>query len=173
MKTIIIKAIKKLATVLLTDKKFWKNVLLIVMMVVVIVIMPLAVVLGLCNGFISVDKDNFKNVFGGAISSSFENHMEAYKPIMTEIEDVFLERGMSDDQVKEAQMLFSFVLTDKVEEENFVSTLADCFENSSTDAELIQSINDTFGKSITEEDYNKVMDCLTTEQPAMPTEEVG
>ena len=137
----IVPIIKKVASVVLSDKKGRKAVLMIIGIVLVIIILPIIALLGIFSGGIDLGLDD--------INSMVQEQQQVGEATLVAIEEAMLDEGYSQERVEEAQAVYLLALFDKTDEDNFVERLVGCFEEEQTDAELIASVNAEFGTAIT------------------------
>ena len=145
----IVPIIKKVATVVLSDKKGRKAVLMIIGIVLVIIILPIIALLGIFSGGIDLGLDD--------INSMVQEQQQVGEATLVAIEEAMLDEGYSQLRVEEAQAVYILALFDKSDEENFVERLVGCFEEEQTDAELIASVNAEFGTAITPSEFTEAL----------------
>lgn len=145
----IIPILKKVASVVLSDKKGRKAVLMIIGIVLVIIILPIIALLGIFSGGIDLGLDN--------INSMVQEQQQVGEATLVAIEEAMLDEGYSQLRVEEAQAVYLLALFDKSDEENFVERLVGCFEEEQTDAELIASVNAEFGTAITPSEFTEAL----------------
>lgn len=159
----IVPIIKKVATVVLSDKKGRKVVIGIVLGVIVIVMMPIIAVLGIFNGTFDMNTDRLQAMIR-------ENNSEA-STYMTTIEDKMAEAGYSAMIIEEAQVLYTHALFDKTDDEDFVNKLIACYSlEEQTDEDLIAKVNETFNTDIPASEYTAA---VKTIREKYQTEETG
>ena len=159
----IVPIIKKVATVVLSDKKGRKVVIGIVLGVIVIVMMPIIAVLGIFNGTFDMNTDRLQAMIR-------ENNSEA-STYMTAIEEKMAEAGYSAMKIEEAQVLYTHALFDKTDDEDFVNKLIACYSlEEQTDEDLIAKINETFNTDIPASEYTAA---VKTIREKYQTEETG
>ena len=141
----IVPILKKVATVVLSDKKGRKAVLMIVGIVLVIVLLPIIALLGIFSGGIDLGLND--------INSLVQEQQQVGQATLTTIEEQMLEAGYSELKVEEAQAVYLLALFDKTDEENFVDRLVGCFATEQTDTELISAVNAEFGTAINPSDF--------------------
>ena len=144
----IVPIIKKVATVVLSDKKGRKAVLTIIGIVLVIIILPIIALLGIFSGGIDLGLDD--------INAMVQEQQQVGEATLVAIEEAMLDEGYSQQRVEEAQAVYLLALFDK-NEENFVERLVGCFEEEQTDAELIASVNAEFGTAITPSEFTEAL----------------
>ena len=145
----IVPIIKKVATVVLSDKKGRKAVLMIIGIVLVIIILPIIALLGIFSGGIDLGLDD--------INAMVQEQQQVGEATLVAIEEAMLDEGYSQLRVEEAQAVYILALFDKSDEENFVERLVGCFEEEQTDAELIASVNAEFGTAITPSEFTEAL----------------
>ena len=145
----IIPILKKVASVVLSDKKGRKAVLMIVGIVLVIIILPIIALLGIFSGGIDLGLND--------INSMVQEQQQVGEATLVAIEEAMLDEGYSQLRVEEAQAVYLLALFDKSDEENFVERLVGCFEEEQTDAELISAVNAEFGTAITPSEFTEAL----------------
>ena len=145
----IVPIIKKVASIVLSDKKGRKAVLMIIGIVLVIIILPIIALLGIFSGGIDLGLDD--------INSMVQEQQQVGEATLVAIEEAMLDEGYSQLRVEEAQAVYLLALFDKSDEENFVERLVGCFEEEQTDAELIASVNAEFGTAITPSEFTEAL----------------
>ena len=145
----IVPIIKKVASVVLSDKKGRKAVLMIIGIVLVIIILPIIALLGIFSGGIDLGLDD--------INSMVQEQQQVGEATLVAIEEAMLDEGYSQLRVEEAQAVYLLALFDKSDEENFVERLVGCFEEEQTDAELISAVNAEFGTAINHSEFTEAL----------------
>lgn len=147
--------LKKAAITVGSNKKVLKTVGCIALGLVVIICMPIAAVLGIFSGGAGIDT--------GKIEIPQEEILQA-EEIMERIEEKMLEKGLGEERIEEAMVLFSFCLFQFAGEENFAERLVGCFETEQTDEELIAAVNAEFGTNILPEEFRNIVDEIQKEE---------
>ena len=145
----IVPIIKKVASVVLSDKKGRKAVLMIIGIVLVIIILPIIALLGIFSGGIDLGLDD--------INSMVQEQQQVGEATLVAIEEAMLDEGYSQERVEEAQAVYLLALFDKTDEDNFVERLVGCFEEEQTDAELISAVNAEFGTAINHSEFTEAL----------------
>ncbi len=145
----IIPILKKVATVVISDKKLRKVAVGIVLGVIFIIILPIIAILGIFSGTIDVGVDNVKEIL--------EQKQQIAEYTMSDIEEEMLADGYSAQRIEEAQALYMVVLFGYSEEEGFVEKYVGCFEIEQTDEELISTVNSEFGTTVTTQEFVNVV----------------
>lgn len=149
-------ALKKIAVALLTNKKVLKTLVGIVLGIIVIVIMPAVAVVSLFNGKIEIDTGALQQQIVAQMSEKQREELKFIEDTMYAIEKKMTDKGF-EDRVKEAQVLFVFVLSDHAHEKKFVSRLVKCFSEKQTDEQLIAKVNEVFKTEIKADEFSKIM----------------
>ena len=145
----IIPILKKVASVVLSDKKGRKAVLMIVGIVLVIIILPIIALLGIFSGGIDLGLND--------INALVQEQQQVGESTLTAIEEQMLEAGYSELRVEEAQAVYLLALFDKGDEDQFVERLVGCFAEEQTDAELISAVNAEFGTAINPTEFTEAV----------------
>ena len=154
-------AIKKLAVLLLSDRRIWKRVGIVVLVIIVALFLPAVAVVGIFSGSIQVDVQRFEQTVLAALSSEEIAMLNAIEETMAEIETAMEEAGMPGRAI-EAQVLFILAVSDQADQPGFVTKLVGCFSNGQTDTQLIQAVNRVFGAEIEAEEFTNVVKNLRT-----------
>lgn len=154
-------ALKKIATLLLSDERIWKRAVIAVLVVIVALFLPAVAVVGIFSGSIQVDVQSLEQTILAALSSEEIEMLQEIEDTMAEIETAMEEAGMPGRAI-EAQVLYILALPDQVEQPGFVDRLVGCFSEGQTDAQLIRTVNLVFGTEIEVEDFTNVVKNLRT-----------
>jgi len=156
MSATVAAALKKIAVALLTNPKVLKTVLGIVLGVIIIIIMPIVAIVSIFNGSIEIDTDRLQTMVVENLSAEEQAKLQFVEETMHGIETAMKDAGHTG-RTKEAQALYTLVLSDKAHEPDFISKLVGCFSADQTDEQLIAAVNAAFGTELTTEDFSKVM----------------
>lgn len=156
MSVTVAAALKKIAVSLLTNPKVLKTIGGIVLGIIIIIIMPIIAIISVFNGSIEIDTDRLQTMVIENLSAEQKTKLQFVEDTMYAIEDGMTGAGFTD-KVKEAQVIYVLVLSDKAHESNFISRLVGCFEEEQTDAQLVNAVNDAFGTKLIAEDFTKLM----------------
>lgn len=157
MSATVAAALKKIAVALLTNPKVLKTIGGIVLGIIIIIVMPIIVIVSIFNGDLEIDTDRLQTMVVENLSAEEQAKLQFVEDTMYGIEDAMTEAGHSAQRVKEAQVLYVLVLSDKAHESDFISKFVGCFTENQTDAQLIAAVNAAFGTELTAEDFTKVM----------------
>ncbi len=156
MSATVAAALKKIAVALFTNPKVLKTVLGIVLGIIIIIIMPIVAIVSIFNGSIEIDTDRLQTMVVEKLSAEEQAKLQFVEDTMHGIEMAMKDAGHTG-RIKEAQVLFTLVLSDKAHEPDFISKLVGCFSADQTDEQLIVAINSAFETELTAEDFTKVM----------------
>lgn len=161
MSATIAAALKKIAVSLLTDRKALKIVGGIVLGIIVIIVMPIAAVLAVFSGDINIDIDRLQEMVEENLSDDQQAKLQSVEDMMNGINDAMTEAGY-EDRAREAQVLYVMALSDKAADEDFLENLVGCFSDDQSYEDLIDAVNDVFDTDISTEDFEKMMDSMST-----------
>lgn len=154
-------ALKKIAVLLLSDQRVWKQVVLAVLVIIVALFLPAVAVVGIFSGSIQVDVQSLEQTILAALSSDEIQMLNAIENTMAEIEAAMTEAEMPS-RVIEAQVLYILALTDQAEQPGFVNRLVGCFSEGQSDVQLIRTVNRMFGTEIEAQEFVDVVKNLRT-----------
>lgn len=154
-------ALKKIATMLLTDDRILKKVAMAVLVVIVAVMMPITAILGLFSGELQIDTESLRRTVEENLTAEEITMLSSVEDTMEALETAMTEAGFPS-KVKEAQVLYIMALYDYSNQPDFVARLVSCFRAGQTDAQLIARVNAAFGSDILVEDFTNVMDSIRT-----------
>lgn len=152
MSATVAAALKKIAVVLLTDKRVLKTVCGIVLGILMIIIMPIAVVIGIFNGDINMDAARLQQMVMENLSEEEKAELQFMEDTMTAIEEKMTAAGFPD-KARDARILYVAALSDRAHDSGFIDKLVGCFAAEQTDEQLIDAVNTAFGTDITVEDF--------------------
>lgn len=157
MSPTVVVAIKKAATVILSDKKLLKTVCGIILGVIIIIFMPIFAILALTSGLKGVDLSNISQIVVEHLDDAQIAKLQHVHNTMKSIESSMLSAGYNKIRVQEAQILFNMALYDHSFDSGFVSKLTGCFAPGQTDAQLIAAVNAAFGVNISVKEFTNMM----------------
>ena len=132
-------AVKKAATMLLTDKRTWKIISSILAGLVMLCLLP-AMVLTMFSSAVDMD-----------VSAPAD--LEA---AMVAIEQEIAGQGFDADPLK-AQIIFLCVLSDRADDENFYADFASCFNGAEEDGTIFDALTAKFGVETSADDRTKIL----------------
>lgn len=160
MSATVAAALKKIATDLFSDKKLRKTVLGIVLGVIILIVMPFAAIIALFQGSITIDTDRLQTIVVQNLSAEEKARLRAVESLMYELEGKMTAAGFDAERVKEAQVLYVMALSEYASDGGFADRLIGCFAFGQSDAQLITAVNDTFGTSLSAEEFTKIMSAI-------------
>ena len=155
-------ALKKIAVSLFADKKVLKVAGGIALGVIIIIAMPIVAVVSIFNGDVEIDYSRLDEIIVENMDESDRENLELSESVLAELETKMTEAGF-ESRIQEAQTLYLLGLVDRGGEEGFSDTLVGCFAEEQTDEELIVAVNETFGSTITLEDFTRTMEKYRTQ----------
>lgn len=154
MNATVAAALKKIAALLLGDKKVLKTAGGIILGIIIVIVTPIAVLLAMFTGDLKFETQSLKD----RIEIACGEEMQRMEDMAEQIKTAILNAGFTAERADEAQMLYFMSLYDMAEEEGFVEKLVGCFANGQSDADLIANVNAVFGTDISAEMFTRVMD---------------
>ena len=148
--------VKKVAAVVVSDKKLRNFVIGIILGIIVILLMPLGAIAAFFSMDVDVETERLQEIIIENLSAEEQEMLQGVEDTMYAIEDKMIEADFAS-RVKEAQVLYIMALSEESSANDFVDRLVACFSDGQTDAELIEKVNETFGKEIVVEDFSNVM----------------
>lgn len=152
--------LKHIAASLLTNKKVLKFIGCVILGIVIIVCIPIYTVVGIFSGNITIDIDRFQELLEQNMSAEDEAMLRQVEQTMIAIEDTMTAAGYTSQRVTEAQVLYVLALSDYASQPGFVDKLTGCFTPEQTDANLISSVNETFGTNLLTLDFTTIMESI-------------
>ena len=147
----------KVLQFLVGDKKGRKFLGYVIGIALFIVLIPVIALYGLF-GWMStddvVDIVGYDAIYEN-LPSDIQDQLTENEIQLQEIDAVFAENGLSDDEADQAKLIYLSYLTDRYSEENFYQTLADCFLTVSEESDLLTNISSAFGVEFTDADRNQ------------------
>lgn len=157
MSATVATALKKIALAIVTEPETLKKVLCIVLSVVVGLLMPIVAVVYFFSGNIELDTSGIKETVISSLTAEEQAKLQFVEDTMYNIDLAMTNAGHSENQIKEAQILYVLGLSDYAKQDDFVSKLTACFSNNKTDEQLILKVNSTFGTNLSVDDFSNVM----------------
>lgn len=149
-------ALKKLAVALASDRETLKKAALAVLVLIVALLMPMVAVVAVFSGTLELDLAALEEQIMENMTDEQRRMLQNIEDTMNAIETAMVEADFSGD-VGAAQALYILALSDQAGQPGFVSRLVSCFAAEQTDAELVSTVNRTFGTNIAVEDFSNVM----------------
>lgn len=120
-------ALKKIAVDLLTNPKILKTIVGIVIGIIIVVFFPLMVVISILNGNVDVDTNKLAAIVEENISDEQMAQLNLYNDTMEKIENELDDKKLPEYKTQ-AEIIYAFYLSDKLETKDFVKSFTSCFE---------------------------------------------
>lgn len=157
MSATIAAALKKLALAIVTEPETLKKVLCIVLSVVVGLLMPIVAVMYFFSGNIELDTSGIEQSVISSLTAEEQAKLQIVEDTMNNIDSAMTNAGHSNNQIKEAQILYVLGLSNFAKQDDFVSKLTACFSDNQTDEQLISKVNSTFETYLSVSDFSNIM----------------
>ncbi len=157
MSATVATALKKIALAIVTEPETLKKILCMVLSVVVGLLMPIVAVVYFFSGNIELDTSGIKETVISSLTTEEQAKLQFVEDTMNNIQASMTDAGHSNNQIKEAQILYVLGLSDYAKQNDFVSKLTACFSDNQTDEQLISKVNSTFGTDLSVEDFSNIM----------------
>ena len=89
------------------------------------------------------------------LPSDIQDQLTENETQLQQIDTVFAENGLTDDEADQAKLIYLSYLTDRYSEDNFYQTLADCFLTVSEESDLLTNISSAFGIEFSDADRDQ------------------
>ena len=89
------------------------------------------------------------------LPSDIQDQLTENETQLQQIDTVFAENGLTDDEADQAKLIYLSYLTDRYSEENFYQRLADCFLTVSEESDLLTNISSAFGIEFSDADRDQ------------------
>lgn len=119
--------------------------------------MPIVAVVYFFSGNIELDTSVIEQSVISKLTAEEQVKLQFVEDTMNNIDSAMTDAGHSDNQIKEAQILYVLGLADYAKQDHFVSKLIACFSDNQTDEQLISKVNSTFGTELSVNDFSNVM----------------
>ena len=144
----------KVLQFLVGDKKGRKFLGYVVGIVLFIVLIPVIAIYGLfgwMSGGEVAEIVGYDAVYQN-LPTEIREQIDENEIQLQQIDAVFAENGLSDDEADQAKLIYLSYLTDRYSEENFYQRLADCFLAVSEESDLLTNISSAFGVEFSDAD---------------------
>ena len=150
-------ALKKIAVALLSSTKALKKLGMVVLIVLIVIFMPIAAVIGIFSGSIEIDEGALTQAVIENMSAEERARLQEIEDTMNGIESAMKAAGFGE-RSQEAQVLYILALSDRASESGFIVKLVGCFSDGQSDAQLIATVNNRFGVSVSLIEFAHVME---------------
>ena len=155
-------ALKKIAVMILTNKKVMKKVLIVVVSLIMALLLPVIAVISVLQGNVNIDYNKLQEMVVENMTDEQKAQLAATEKLMNDIESEMKKKDFTDDQVLQARVITVTALGEKVKEKDFIKDLVSCFAKDQTEKNLISNINRKFNTHIEVEEFEKVMSLINT-----------
>ncbi len=155
-------ALKKIAVALVSNPQNWKTIGGIILALIIVVITPVAVIVAILNGNIEIDQNRLTQIIQQNITTEQSSSLEMINNTMEKVEQELEKRNLLEYKTQ-AEVLYTFSLTEHSNDENFVRNFVKCFKRGITDEQLVERVNEKFGTSIQYEEFEKMMNSIGNE----------
>ena len=147
----------KVLQFLVGDKKGRKFLGYVIGIALFIVLIPVIALYGLF-GWMStddvVDIVGYDAIYEN-LPSDIQDQLTENEIQLQQIDAVFAENGLTDDEADQAKLIYLSYLTDRYSEDNFSQRLADCFLTVSEESDLLTNISSAFGIEFSDADRDQ------------------
>lgn len=156
MSAAVAAALKKISAGLLSEPKIFKKVVSVILVLLIAVLTPIIAVVAVLNSDIEIGTDELGSIIEETLSDEQKAQLAQIQSTMNSIESRMTDAGYAS-RAQEAQMLYVLALSDRTSDSGFIEKLVGCFSDNQTDAQLVNSVNQTFGTNISTKDFSSVM----------------
>lgn len=157
--TALVAVLKKVLSLVLTNKKFRKAVFGILLGALLIIVMPVIALLAVLNGDIEIDYQGLQERIEASLSKEEVDKLKEITSNMETIKTAMEGAGFSQMRMQEAYVLYALVLAEE-SGEDVIPRLVGCFAAEQTDAELIANVNASFGKNVDAKEFSQLMEIV-------------
>ena len=151
--------VKKVAAVLLTDKRTWQAIAAIIVGLLMLCILPAMVLLSMFSGVndIKVDNSALQEQIISNLTPEQKDQMQKLEVSLTAIANEITAQKLDVDPAK-AQLIYACAIAGKVQEDDtFIQRYVSCFANAGDDNEVFDRISDEFSITFSTDDRNNIL----------------
>ena len=137
-------ALKKIAVMILTNKKVMKKVLIVVVSLIMALLLPVIAVISVLQGNVNIDYNKLQEMVVENMTDEQKAQLAATEKLMNDIESEMKKKDFTDEQVLQARVITVTALGEKVKGKDFIKDLVSCFAKNQTEKNLISNINRKF-----------------------------
>ncbi len=147
---------------LTTDKRGRTLLATIIASILMIFFIPIIVYMGVMAnlGETEIDVEQAQQIVVDNLSTAEKRKLSHLESVMNDIATEFDQRNMKAKSRKAQALYVCALYNTEQSDSNFVSKLADCYENSSTDSELRNAVLSAFGIQIDAEEFDNLMSLI-------------
>ena len=142
---------KKAAAALASNKKGRKAIAYVIGMVLFLILLPVIIMTGL---FGWMQGDTSMNL--NEVQIGIDQYATDYSEQLIGIEKAFAEQEINESNLKKADYIFVYHLTEHAGEENYYKNFADCFSQSTAEKSVYTLVTERFGVEFSEEDIRNL-----------------
>ena len=135
-------------------RKFLGYVIGIVLFIVLIPVIALYGLFGWMGAGDVADIVGYDAIYEN-LPSDIQDQLTENETQLQQIDTVFAENGLTDDEADQAKLIYLSYLTDRYSEDNFYQRLADCFLTVSEESDLLTNISSAFGIEFSDADRDQ------------------
>ena len=150
----------KTAATVASDKRGRTLILSIIAGVLMIFFLPIIVLSSVLNNISSTsfDLNDVYQIVDTNMTQESKDKIQHVDVVTKSIADEFTDRGLDALTIKKAQAIYACAFYDtEKSDSDFVTKLADCYEQAADDEELVELLSATFGKNIDQKDFDNLM----------------
>ena len=99
-------ALKKIAVMILTNKKVMKKVLIVVVSLIMALLLPVIAVISVLQGNVNIDYNKLQEMVVENMTDEQKAQLAATEKLMNDIESEMKKKGFTDEQVLQARVFF-------------------------------------------------------------------
>ena len=112
-------ALKKIAVMILTNKKVMKKVLIVVVSLIMALLLPVIAVISVLQGNVNIDYNKLQEMVVENMTDEQKAQLAATEKLMNDIESEMKKKDFTDEQVLQARVITVTALGEKVKEKDF------------------------------------------------------
>ena len=156
--------VAKITSAVASDKNARKVIGVIIGSVIGLLLIPLIAYMGIIGNMdsIEIDTNQVQQSIVQNMSAEEKAKLQHIEDVMTGISKECSKRKLKSIVGKKAQAVYACAFYDVEKSDNdFISKLVDCFEQSKDDNELLNMLNSAFGTNISAEDFSHLMSVIS------------
>ena len=150
----------KAAATVASDKRGRTLILSIIAGVLMLFFLPVIVLSSVLDGISEAqfDINDVYQIVETSMSQETKDRIQHVDDVTKRISEEFTDKGLDAVTIKKAQAIYACAYYDAEQSDaDFVSKLADCYQQAADDTELANLLSDTFGIDINQKDFDNLM----------------
>jgi len=150
----------KTAATVASDKRGRTLILSIIAGVLMLFFLPIIVLSSVLDDISGsqFDINDVYQIVDTNMTQESKDKIQHVDDVTNRISEEFADRGLDALTIKKAQAIYACAFYDtEKSDSDFVTKLADCYEQAADDEELVELLSATFGKSIDQKDFDNLM----------------